>query len=235
MTIRISNRNEALKNIKNEVIFKVLHKILPDVKQEIEDPIIERFLSDFGNHPVIQSLLGEYEGDDDRDLQAQVGLTSGEAVVAIAEIGQAVRKALRVNVTQQTESGQFAKNGVIKLTIFTEELEEAIRGISSATYDYVSKRHGNVTIYWLRMILDGSHGEVLASINFELGENAIARSRSHRAHMINNQAGWSLDKDILCENKGLNFIEDVLANKALKEDLEDICKTTIERMIKEIA
>lgn len=220
--VKITNLEKVKKQIKKKVSSDVFPKILKSAENNAIPRLIEEFNDALERTEAFQGLLGVFAGDESRDAQAHLGLTSSFAEDAVEQIKDVIRdKVFRAEALGKT------KDGVIGFKFGIRKLADDISNIPSATYN-----SGDIELPWLKWLLKG--GSVDAEITFKISarESSIRSSRSERALMIPT-GDWNIDDYNRFSRNG-NFVADALADEIWIANSEKIIIDEVKKALKNV-
>ena len=215
----ITNRAEALKQIKQAVISSTLPELINRNKEYLEDRASDLFIERLVNHKVVRGIAGDYPDDETRDLQAIFGLDIEQSVAAIDGMINLVKRLMKVTVSNTRSS--------VKINLSMSDIEESFIA-EYGTYSYYSTRYKTVLIIpWAEWLFEGGSTEAGISFDVETFKNTF--SRSGRAIMTSQEESW--DFNPLDYSRNSSMFLDVANSRvfinSIKEEIIQLLKTRL--------
>lgn len=216
-------RNEIAGYVVDEAFPKALNRAVRAAKQ----PMVDALLEAFKRTTVWKGLNGDYAGDDEKDIQAQLGLVNDIAQESLKEMEASIVESFDIRKIIALDEGHKLVGNIrgfhFAFNITSATLEGAIRE-SVTTPEYPSYR---TTIPWLD-ILFGLPVEYNAQIEFALaGISGNKPSRSERAIMVNGGTWDSANFQSLWNDGYDNFIDAAINDILFLDDAEGILVQSI--------
>lgn len=116
MSVKITNRGEFTRGIAQETINQILPLVFDANEQELFKIIQEEIKISFGENEIIRGILGYYQGDEEKDIQAIFGLTNDLASDFIDFTINEIDTGLKFSVNRGRD-GNGIVNPYFRLTI----------------------------------------------------------------------------------------------------------------------
>lgn len=220
---KISIRILDIKNIRNQISTEVLKNLTPILNQAFENiktKISDIFIDTLQDTEIWRSLKGSQKGNPDFDLQAQLGLEDNSSLVTTAEQEILDKISNILNVTNLSQASGGAVNNrsrKIQFNIVFSDIENAIKSISSSSYE-----SNGGTVDWINLLLDGGNVDGYTII---FGVN-LKGSRTGRALMVETN---NYDYTIVAH--GSTLIGQVLENTNFLKKIQEVYEKELLRLV----
>lgn len=214
--ISISINVEDILDLKKDITLAVARQSRSEINDRLSNlnsEIKEIFLEALFKTPVWGALSGEYAGDENRDLQAQLGITFdilGEFALEVTEL---------LEESVEISNVVISNKGDLKFTIKISPLD--IQNLENASF---ISENGDL-IAWFDWLTNGH-----SIIGYDVLFTESANSRTGRAVMVNYVAPsivWSAE---YLDFAGSDFIAEILSSP----DFEILLAALLERTLREV-
>lgn len=220
---QITNFNEVKEQLEisaTELFNILLNQCLPLLNSFVK----EQFLSYFADSDVWRGLIGDFAGDPDMDLQAQLGVPLDIVYDAYEEIGTVIELSLEVSKPIINTSDKS-----ISFNLDFPNINEYISNIPSNAY--ISNKSGE-NIPWISWLLFGGNVEGYSIKYIGYGESGRLDksiqlySRTGRALMINDGGSWST-QDFLGFDEAQGIVSYILQDDKFVEGIENFMENCL--------
>ena len=231
--IEIAETDAIKKQIAEYASRQRFPKLINEAKDLIKPELIEAFIRAFQRTFFWQGMAGRFAGDRSLDVQAHLGLETGDALQALQEISDSIANSLEIKqITGISKSGFFASLASSAQLVFNIGSTTLIKNIRNAVTRPSYIAANGTAIEWLEWVL-GKDSDILMGISFNPATVSEHDSRSGRAVMIwaSPSYAWHISKYNYFSKTGINFVEDMMEDQEFINEAMDIIINGIRKVI----